>query len=213
MVKNLGIHGYRRGGHAKMGMAVSLPGSRQAVPLCVDLDGTLVNTNTLHETFLAVFGNIRALLAIPGWLIAGKARLKHELALRADFNPALLPYNEQLIIYLREQNRAGRRIILCTAADQSLAAAVSAHLGIFDEVLASHDDWNLRGAVKTQALVDRFGSGGFSYAGNDRTDLAVWREAKSAILVNTSQKVAMAATALSQSNYALTDHTALGGCC
>lgn len=159
-------------------------------PLCVDLDGTLVNTNTLHEMFLALLGNLRTLLSIPYWLFLGKARLKHELARRAKLDAALLPYNEDLLDYLLKQKGAGRRLILCTAADQRIAHDVNAYLGVFDEVLASENGRNLRGAEKARALVDRFGSGNFSYAGNDYVDLPVWREAKSAILVNTPPAIA-----------------------
>ena len=166
------------------------------IPVCVDLDGTLVNTNTLHETFLATLGRPNALSALPVWLRAGKARLKQELARRANLDPALLPYNESLLAYLHAQKQAGQRLILVTAADQSLAEKVSAHLGLFDEVIASDGRRNLRGAEKAKVLVERFGSRGFVYAGNDHTDLAVWREAASAILVNVSPAVARTTAAL-----------------
>ena len=165
-------------------------------PLCVDLDGTLVNTNTLYETLLVALRNIRTLVAIPAWLIAGKSRLKYELARRANLNPALFPYNEQLLSYLRQQKEAGRQLILCTAADQSIAEAVNKHLGLFSEIFASHEGCNLRGTEKARVLVKRFGARRFSYAGNDNTDLAVWNEARSAILVNVSPKVAKTAAAL-----------------
>jgi len=176
--------------------AVEAGGAPQMVPLCVDLDGTLVNTNTLYESLLALSGNIKTLLSMPTWLMVGKSKFKHELARHADINPAFLPYNEQLLVYLRQQKQAGRRLILCTAADRNLAEAVNMHLGLFSEVFASHEGCNLRGAEKARVLVERFGSRAFSYAGNDDTDLAVWREAKSAILVNASSKVSQAAAGL-----------------
>jgi 4-hydroxybenzoate polyprenyltransferase/phosphoserine phosphatase len=172
--------------------AVSHDEQAANAPLCVDLDGTLVKTNTLHELFLALLGNLQALLSIPYWLFRGKARLKHELARRVNLDAALFPYNEDLLDYLAKQKRAGRRLVLCTAADQRIARAVSDYLGVFDEVLASENGRNLRGAEKARALVDRFGSGNFTYAGNDYTDLPVWREAKSAILVNTPPAIAKA---------------------
>jgi 4-hydroxybenzoate polyprenyltransferase len=118
------------------------------------------------------------------------------LAHRATLNPALLPYNEPLLTYLRQQKQAGRHLILCTAADQSFAEAINAHLGLFIEVFGSHDGCKLRGAEKARVLVERFGSYCFSYAGNDHSALEVWRDAKSAILVNTSPKLAKRASAL-----------------
>jgi 4-hydroxybenzoate polyprenyltransferase/phosphoserine phosphatase len=196
VVKNSSIFDCARYEAISKDAASNVQSTGHMAPLCVDLDGTLVHTNTLYETLLAVLGNIRTVLAIPAWLMAGKSRLKHELACRANLDPALLPYNEPLLMYLQEQKEAGRCLILCTAADRSLAEAVSSHLGLFDEVFASQESCNLRGAEKTRVLVERFGSRGFSYAGNDYTDLMVWREATSAVLVNTSPKLVRAATAL-----------------
>jgi 4-hydroxybenzoate polyprenyltransferase len=176
--------------------ATSVENVLPTVPLCVDLDGTLVHTNTLHETFLAILGNPKTLAAVPFWLIAGKSKLQHELAHYTPLNPALLPYNEPLLAYLRQQKQTGRRLILCTVADQSVAEAINAHLGLFAEVFGSHAGCNLRGAEKARVLVECFGSRGFSYAGNDHTALEVWRNAKSAILVNTSPKLTKRASAL-----------------
>ena len=149
----------------------------QAIVLCVDLDGTLVNTNTLHEAFVAACSDLSTLLAIPAWLRAGgKARLKQELAQRAQLDPLLLPYNEALLTYLRAQKCAGRSLVLVTAADRSIAEAVAAHLGLFDAIIASEHGRNLGGGAKVGALVARFGEEGFAYAGNDKTDLAIWRK-------------------------------------
>ena len=42
----------------------------------------------------------------------------------------------------------------------------------------------MRGANKLKVLVEKFGDRGFDYAGNSRADLAVWRCAREAIVVN-----------------------------
>ena len=76
-------------------------------PLCVDLDGTLIMTNTLHEALIAVAGNPVVLASIPRWLVAGKAVLKRELVRRASLDPALLPYNQPLLEYLRREKASG----------------------------------------------------------------------------------------------------------
>jgi 4-hydroxybenzoate polyprenyltransferase/phosphoserine phosphatase len=166
-------------------------------PLCVDLDGTLIATNTLHETLIAVAGNPAVLASLPRWLMAGKAVLKRELARSASLNMTLLPYNQPLLEYLRREKASGRYLVLATAADRSIAEAVQAHLGLFDEIIASDGVCNLRGKTKAKVLAERFGEQGFAYAGNDRTDLPVWRQATRAVLVNTSSRVARAAAAVS----------------
>ncbi len=61
------------------------------VPLCVDMDGTLLNTDSLIECFFAVIKDWRVMFALFGWLLKGKAHLKQQLALHARLDPALLP--------------------------------------------------------------------------------------------------------------------------
>jgi 4-hydroxybenzoate polyprenyltransferase/phosphoserine phosphatase len=154
------------------------------VPLCVDLDGTLVRTDTLHESFLRAFRREPGLLLrIPGWLLRGRAHLKRQLAARAALNADSLPYNEELLDYLRQERAAGRSLVLATAADSRIAEDVAAHVGCFDQVVGSENGDNLRGVAKRERLEAMFGRGGFDYAGDSGADLAVWEGAREAVLV------------------------------
>ena len=154
-------------------------------PLVVDLDGTLIHTDMLHESALKVLRDQPLdVLRFPFWLSQGKAALKRELASRTSFDPETLPYNQELLEWLTQQRAAGRSLILCTASDQRIAARIAEHLRIFDEVIASDGIANIAGARKAQALVDRLGERGFDYAGNSSTDLAVWKHARRAVVVN-----------------------------
>ena len=121
---------------------------------------------------------------IPFWMAKGKAHLKQRLAEKTNFDPSALPYNVALIDWLKVQRTAGRSIVLCTASDVSIADAIAKHLGLFDAVMASDGTRNLSGSIKAGALIQRFGDKGFDYAGNSRTDLAVWKHAAGAIIVN-----------------------------
>ena len=112
------------------------------------------------------------------------------------FRSAALPYNLPLLDWLKEQRAAGRRLILCTATDRSIADNIAAHLGVFDEVMASDGVTNLAGSNKAAALEARFGAHGFDYAGNSSADLAVWRRARRAIVVNGSTRLTAQATGL-----------------
>jgi 4-hydroxybenzoate polyprenyltransferase/phosphoserine phosphatase len=168
-----------------------------ALPLCVDLDGTLLTIDSLPESAVgAVLNDFRVLFRLPGWLMKGKAVLKQELAQRWDFDPALLPYNMLLLDYLREQKAQGRTLVLATAADARIAQKIAAYLGLFDEVIASDGTNNRGGNAKAAALAERFGAKGFVYAGNEKTDLAVWKDAAAAIVVNAPGSVRRAAEAL-----------------
>ena len=159
-------------------------------PLVVDLDGTLIRTDMLHESALRVLRDHPFyLLFIPYWLSQGKAVLKRNLSNRTGFDPSSLPYNHDLLDWLKQQQTQGRKLILCTASDHAIALAISEYLGIFDEIMASDGTTNLAGTHKAEALEQRFGHAGFDYAGNSRADLAVWQRARQAVVVNASAKV------------------------
>ena len=154
------------------------------VPLCVDLDGTLVRSNVLVETLVGTLKHHPLLVfALPVWLARGRATLKRELAARADIDVARLPYDEQLLADLRRERLAGRPIYLATAADEAIARRIADHLGLFDGVLASNGRDNLKGEAKARELAARFGEKGFDYVGNDRHDVPVWDRAREAIRV------------------------------
>jgi 4-hydroxybenzoate polyprenyltransferase len=161
-----------------------------AVPLCVDLDGTLTPVDTLHENILLLARQSpAALAALPLWLLRGKARMKREIATRAAFDAAHLPFNRELVEWLKSEQAAGRRIVLTTAADESIALEVAAKVGLFDEVIASDGVRNLSAHNKRAELVARYGERGFDYVGNERADEPVWRSARKAIVVGDGQQV------------------------
>lgn len=154
------------------------------IPLCVDLDGTLIKTDLLLESFLVLFKrNPLYLFLCCWWLLRGKAYLKAEIARRVTLDAGLLPYNPAMLQLLRDACQQGRPLYLCTAADQRLAQGVAQHLGCFEGVFASNGHINLSSRHKAEVLRQEFGAGGFDYCGNALADLAVWKEARSAIVV------------------------------
>jgi 4-hydroxybenzoate polyprenyltransferase len=158
---------------------------RQFPPLVVDLDGTLVKTNLLLESLLALLREKpKYIFVLPLWLLKGKAYLKQQVSRRLSLDVSSLPYREELLDYLRSQRCEGRSIVLATAADVKIAWQVADHLKIFDLVFASDGRNNLSGESKRDRLVREFGEKGFDYAGNDHHDLAVWSSARKAIVVN-----------------------------
>ena len=160
------------------------------VPLCVDLDGTLIRTDLLWESLARLLRrNPFQLLPVLFWWMRGRAFLKRQLVRRVKIDPAALPYHEPFLAYLREQKAAGRKLILVTASDRDMALPVANYVGLFDEVLGSDGKTNLRGANKLKVLTEKFGERGFDYAGNSSADLAVWRGAREAIVVNASAAV------------------------
>jgi 4-hydroxybenzoate polyprenyltransferase len=158
-------------------------------PLCVDLDGTLLKTDMLHESLLLLLQKRTSdIVRAPFWLLRGRAFFKRALAERVMPDVARLPYREDLLAYLKQERARGRSLVLATASDSRVAQAVASHLGLFDLVLASDGNSNLSGARKLQALLERFDA--FAYAGNAGVDLPIWRRASEAIVTGTSSRLA-----------------------
>lgn len=154
-----------------------------ALPLAVDLDGTLIHADTFFESILAFLAT-KPLCVFPliGWFTKGRAFVKAKLADYAP-KPEELPYDERVVAWLREEKAKGRRIALATATDRSIAEAIAAHVGVFDDVFASDGETNLKSARKAQALSAAYPQG-FVYAGNEIADLTVWEKAKAAVVAN-----------------------------
>ena len=156
-------------------------------PLCVDLDGTLVKSDTLVDSLLVLVRThpLRAMRA-PLWLTGGKAGLKAKVAAEVQLDAAHLPYNRPLLEYLMEQYAEGRKLYLTTGADTALAHRIAHHLGIFEEVLASDGATNLTGHNKLDSLKKRFAVDGFDYIGNAPPDLPLLEQAGEAMVANPS---------------------------
>jgi 4-hydroxybenzoate polyprenyltransferase/phosphoserine phosphatase len=156
-------------------------------PLCVDLDGTLVKSDTLVDSLLLLVRQypLRALRA-PLWLKGGKAGLKARVSAEVELDAAHLPYNRTLLEYLMEQHADGRKLYLTTGADTALAHRIANHLGIFEEVLASDGTTNLTGNHKLDSLRKRFPDEGFDYIGNASPDVPLLQNAGEAMVANPS---------------------------
>jgi len=158
----------------------------EPIPLCVDLDGTLVKLDTLHQAlFLLLRRSPASIFHIPRWILKGKAHLKDQVMQRVALDATVLPYHAEFLAYLKQQHAAGRPLILATASNYRTAEAVAEHLGLFSETLSSSADTNLRHAQKLSAIQQRFER--FGYAGNDTADFPIWDAADEVILVNPSR--------------------------
>ena len=157
--------------------------------LAVDLDGTLVKTDLLLESLLALLKQKPlSFFVLPLWLLKGKAYFKQEIARRVSLDVRTLPYREDMLDYLKVQRAQGRSIVLATACDTQIARQVADHLKLFDSVFASDGIINLSSEAKRKRLVSEFGEKGFDYAGDHRSDRVVWASAREAIVVEDAKK-------------------------
>jgi 4-hydroxybenzoate polyprenyltransferase/phosphoserine phosphatase len=165
----------------------------------LDLDGTLVRTDTLVEAALRLAARAPLqLLGLLGVLLtAGRAAFKQRLAQAQPLDPATLIYNQDVLDLARQASAAGRPVYLCTAADRAFADDIARHVELFDDVFASNGKINLKGAAKAAFLVDKFGTHGFDYAGDSNADIPVWRVAATAYVVAPAAALKLAAQAAS----------------
>ena len=90
----------------------------QALPLIVDLDRTLLKTDTLVEQFLELLFSspvaaVRAVASISG----GKAGFKRQVIDGAPLNIERLAFNEDFVAYLRDQKASGRAAVTELSVD------------------------------------------------------------------------------------------------
>ena len=156
-------------------------------PLYVDLDGTLVKSDTLVDSLLVMLRTRPALLLrLPGRLLAGKAAFKAFFSQSISLDVTHLPYNRKLLQFLQQERDRGRKIYLATGADEGLAHRVAAHLGIFNGVLGSNGATNLTGNKKLDRLRRHLDSGEFDYIGNASADLPLLAHAAEPMMANPS---------------------------
>jgi 4-hydroxybenzoate polyprenyltransferase len=168
--------------------------SGQNIPLVCDLDGTLIRTDTLFEAFLILLKTSPfSLFILPFWLIKGKANLKSQIFSRVDISPEPLPYNHDVLDFLKSEKLSGRKIILATASHISIANRIADYLNIFDDVLATTDSLNLIGKNKADILSENYGEGGFDYIGDHRVDIHIWEKSNSALIVEKNDSLSIKA--------------------
>lgn len=170
--------------------------------LVIDLDGTLLKSDTLWEAVVHMLATKPWLVfALPFWLMKGKAFLKVKAAPYAVGYAADWPYNREVVKLAEKAKAEGRRVCLATAANISIAREVAEHLRLFDTVLASDGESNLKGGAKLRLLKETFGAGGFDYVGDSASDLPVFAACRQAFLVGSqdsslSKRAAAANTSL-----------------
>ena len=153
------------------------------IPLVVDMDGTLIKPDTLHEALVQLVSQkpVQALYALLT-LRFGRVAFKAAVADRVLPDVATVPINEDVLETIRLAKREGRKVFLATAADSRFAEEIAAMIGGFDGVFASGGGVNLKGKAKADRLVALFGARGFDYIGNDAADIPVWRVARTALV-------------------------------
>ena len=163
---------------------MSVP-TNQPIPLCVDLDGTLLRTDMLLESILLLLKQQPiSVLLIPLWLLKGKSHLKTQLAKKVDVNNKSFPYNPDVVSFIKSQSTQ-RDIVLVTGTHIDIANKINQDCRLFNVVEGTTEQTNLVGGNKLRWLMDNYGEKGFDYIGNDKADLKIWPHARLALAVST----------------------------
>ena len=164
-----------------------------ALPLVLDLDGALIRTDILFETFVSVVRrNPLRLFQVAAWLLRGRAILKQKLAEAAVLDVDGLPATEELVSYAAREAALGRQVHLATATDSLIAHRIKKRFPFIARVFASDGETNLKARAKAQVLTEAFPDG-FAYAGDSRADVPVWKAARESLVVNPTPAVLRAA--------------------
>jgi 4-hydroxybenzoate polyprenyltransferase len=160
------------------------------IPLAIDLDGTLIKTDSLIESLLLLFKrNPLIVFCLLAWLPKGIAHLKRQVASRVKLDVSSLPYHMGLLAFLRDAHHENRSLVLATGADEHIARQIADYLQIFDRIMASDGRTNLSGVAKRDRLVAEFGTAGFDYVGNSEKDLLAWQAARRAMVVGSPKGI------------------------
>ena len=167
---------------------------RSEPPLCVDLDGTLIEGDTFRISLRHLARTAPwKLLAVPFVLLRGRPALKAWVARQHIPDPLELIWRTEVLQFLREERDRGRQIVLATAAHKSVADAVCAHLGLFDDIVATESGANLKGKLKTEHIRKSLSCNDFDYIGDSSADIPIFQVARVSYLVAPSPSLRAAA--------------------
>lgn len=162
----------------------------KTIALFVDLDGTLVATDTLLESIVLLLKLYPLkIFSLIIWLFRGKAFFKDMVSIYKIPQADILPYREKVLDFIKEEKEKGRKVYLLTAANQRIADEVASHLGCFAGAFGSNDKINLSGEQKLKRVYQIVGHAKFDYIGNSKADTPIWEKSNKIIVVNPTTSI------------------------
>jgi 4-hydroxybenzoate polyprenyltransferase len=160
------------------------------VPLVVDIDGTIIDTDLLFEALiLMIRKNPLYIFKCLLWVFKGTAYLKSKIFSVVELDYRLLPYNTDVMNFIRKEFAMGRKIILASASPIAAVVGISKNHPVFSELFGTENNINLKGKNKLKILINRFGRGKFDYIGNSRADQVIFAASRQSYLVNPTASV------------------------
>ncbi len=166
-------------------------------PFVVDVDGSLLRTDMLFESFWNALGRapFATILAVI-LTIHSRAKLKRRLAELSKIDFSLLPLNLNVVAEIMRVRAEGRPIYLASGGDEILVSQLADTTKLADHYFASNGVVDMTASNKAATLVRRFGPEGYSYLGDQMADVPVWADADQIFIVGDSPAVHQAAARL-----------------
>lgn len=163
---------------------------KSVVPvLAMDLDGTLIFTDTTAELFKLCAKYKPHLLPLAGLkMLTNRPHAKRWLVRQVGdyFNGASLNTERKAIVLMQNHKKLGGEVWLVSGSDQlmvdAMAAELGGYIGGFDRVQGTQGTESARDksavnltSENKAAFLVRNCPDGFYYAGNSKQDFAVWK--------------------------------------
>jgi 4-hydroxybenzoate polyprenyltransferase len=161
---------------------MSVAARQIAIPLVVDVDGTLVRSDLLWEGLIRVaLRRPDRLVGIAFALLRGRAAFKAAVAGASRLDMDHIPLEPATVTLIEQTRSEGRPVVLASAAHESQLDRLAQRVGA-DRTFGSSATENLKGATKLARIRSHYPT--FDYVGNDDADLPLWNEARRAFAVN-----------------------------
>jgi 4-hydroxybenzoate polyprenyltransferase/phosphoserine phosphatase len=161
--------------------------------LFVDLDHTLIKTDLLVEMVAKAAKHHPWKLLQAIWCgVQGRAAFKAALTQIVSPEPSALPYRQDLLEFITQQQESGVKLVLATASPRRWAVPIADYLGLFADVLATAGDNNLKGTKKLRAIQQYMTNepdATWGYIGDSTADLPLFESADRAYLVTASRRL------------------------
>jgi hypothetical protein len=129
-----------------------------------------LHSDLLHEAIIILIRKSPFyLFPLLIWLLKGKVYFKNQIFARIQLPYELLPWNKELLNFLKAESSNRRKLVLATASLKSNADEISKQFPFFDEIYGTKEI-NLTGRNRLKILIDKFGEFQFDYIGNSNAD-------------------------------------------
>ena len=159
-------------------------------PLIIDLDNSLITSDTLIDSISkCLSANIFNIFKLFLWILQGRSVLKYNLSKNFIINAKEIYYRSEILALIENSKKKGKKIFLCSGANENQVKIIYEDLGLFDDFYGSSLENNLTGKKKKKFLEEKFGFKKFEYLGDSAVDIPVWESCKKAYLINVSNAV------------------------